>query len=107
MVVPYIIALPPWRWRSGLNWPDEGYTFEVIYERLAIPLTYGVVNALRRAEGVNVFDRYTNFNRLRANKEFNASNLEARRNSKAFELEVRKLGEKLKTGKWTRPEPIK
>jgi hypothetical protein len=31
------------RWRSGFS-PDEGYTFKVIYELLAIPLTCSVVN---------------------------------------------------------------
>jgi queuosine precursor transporter len=39
-----------------------GYTFKVVYEMLATPLTYWVVNSLKRAEGVDVFDRNTNFN---------------------------------------------
>ena len=36
--------------------------FKVAYETLATPLTYIVVNALKKAEGVNYFDRDTNFN---------------------------------------------
>ena len=37
------------------------WLFKVAYETLATPLTYLVVNALKRAEGVDVFDRDTNF----------------------------------------------
>jgi uncharacterized integral membrane protein (TIGR00697 family) len=40
----------------------SGYIFKVVYEVLATPLTYAVVNFLKRAEGVDVFDRHTNFN---------------------------------------------
>ncbi|MDE3198130.1 MAG: queuosine precursor transporter [Acidobacteriota bacterium] len=40
----------------------SGYLFKVIYEVLATPLTYIVVNFLKREEGVNFFDRGTNFN---------------------------------------------
>jgi uncharacterized integral membrane protein (TIGR00697 family) len=40
----------------------SGYVFKVIYEILATPLTYLVVNFLKKAEGVNYFDRTTNFN---------------------------------------------
>jgi len=40
----------------------SGYLFKVVYEVLATPLTYIVVNALKRAEGVDYFDRHTNFN---------------------------------------------
>ena len=38
--------------------------FKVAYETLATPLTYLVVNALKRAEGVDAFDRHTNFSPL-------------------------------------------
>jgi uncharacterized integral membrane protein (TIGR00697 family) len=38
------------------------WSFKVIYEILATPLTYLVVNALKRAEGQDPFDRETNFN---------------------------------------------
>jgi uncharacterized integral membrane protein (TIGR00697 family) len=40
----------------------SGYLFKVAYEVLATPLTYLVVNSLKRSEGVNFFDRSTNFN---------------------------------------------
>jgi uncharacterized integral membrane protein (TIGR00697 family) len=40
----------------------SGYLFKVAYEVLATPLTYIVVNFLKRTEGVNFFDRATNFN---------------------------------------------
>jgi len=40
----------------------SGYIGKVLYETLATPLTYLVVNKLKRAEGVDVFDRDTNFN---------------------------------------------
>jgi queuosine precursor transporter len=40
----------------------SGYLFKVAYEILATPLTYLVVNWLKRVEGVNYFDRGTNFN---------------------------------------------
>jgi uncharacterized PurR-regulated membrane protein YhhQ (DUF165 family) len=40
----------------------SGYLFKVTYEVLATPLTYWVVNSLKRAEGVDVYDRDTNFN---------------------------------------------
>lgn len=40
----------------------SGYLFKVIYEVLATPLTYLVVNSLKRSEGVDYFDRGTDFN---------------------------------------------
>lgn len=40
----------------------SSYAFKVVYETLATPLTYLVVNALKRAEGIDTFDRGTNFN---------------------------------------------
>jgi queuosine precursor transporter len=40
----------------------SGYLFKVAYEVLATPLTYLVVNYLKRTEGINYFDRSTNFN---------------------------------------------
>jgi hypothetical protein len=39
----------------------SGYTAKVIYEVAATPLTYAVVNFLKRAEGVDVYDENTNF----------------------------------------------
>ena len=40
----------------------SGYLFKVIYEVIATPATYRIVNFLKRREGVNYFDRSTNFN---------------------------------------------
>jgi queuosine precursor transporter len=40
------------------------WLFKSVYEALATPLTYVVVNALKRAEGIDVYDRATNFNPL-------------------------------------------
>ena len=40
----------------------SGYLFKVTYEVLATPLTYLVVNFLKREEDVDFFDRHTNFN---------------------------------------------
>lgn len=38
------------------------YLFKVCYEVLATPLTYAVVNWLKRTEGVDAFDSHTRFN---------------------------------------------
>lgn len=43
----------------------SGYVFKVVYEVVATPLTYVIVNSLKRAEGVDFFDRSTNFNPFR------------------------------------------
>ncbi len=40
----------------------SGYLIKVVYETLMTPVTYAVVNFLKRAEGVDYFDRNTNFN---------------------------------------------
>jgi uncharacterized integral membrane protein (TIGR00697 family) len=40
----------------------SGYLFKVVYEVVATPLTYWVVNTLKRREGVDFFDRNTNLN---------------------------------------------
>ena len=45
-----------------------GYIGKVSYEVLATPLTYWVVAALKRSEGVDVFDRGTNFNPFKSNR---------------------------------------
>jgi len=41
------------------------WLFKSVYEAVATPLTYLVVNRLKRAEGIDVFDRDTNFNPFR------------------------------------------
>jgi hypothetical protein len=43
----------------------SGYVFKVVYEVLATPLTYKIVSFLKRSEGIDAFDRSTNFNPFR------------------------------------------
>jgi len=45
-----------------LNLIVSGYLGKVLYEVLATPFTYLVVNSLKRAEGVDVYDTHTDFN---------------------------------------------
>jgi hypothetical protein len=40
------------------------WLFKVVYEALATPLTYAIVNFLKRQEGIDVYDRQTSFNPL-------------------------------------------
>jgi len=40
----------------------SSYAFKVVYETLATPLTYLIVGWLKQAEGIDAFDRGTNFN---------------------------------------------
>ena len=40
----------------------SAYLFKVIYEAAMTPFTYLVVNGLKRAEGIDVFDKGTDFN---------------------------------------------
>jgi hypothetical protein len=44
----------------------SGYSGKVLYEVAATPLTYLVVNTLKKAEGVDVYDTNTDFNPFRA-----------------------------------------
>lgn len=48
--------------RSILILIGSGYLGKVLYEVLATPLTYLVVNFLKRSEGVDVYDTHTDFN---------------------------------------------
>lgn len=48
-------------WGTMLNLMISGYVGKVLYEVLATPVTYLIVNRLKRSEGVDVFDRETNF----------------------------------------------
>jgi uncharacterized integral membrane protein (TIGR00697 family) len=51
----------------GLIWQIiySGYVFKVVYEVIMTPFTYLIVNGLKRAEGIDFFDRSTNFNPFR------------------------------------------
>lgn len=40
----------------------SGYLFKVAYEAMITPVTYAVVNFLKRSEGIDMYDRDTNFN---------------------------------------------
>ena len=60
-----VILIAFWGVQSGpkmLVMIASSYGFKVVYETLATPLTYAVVRYLKRAEGIDVFDRGTNFN---------------------------------------------
>jgi hypothetical protein len=48
-----------------LNFIATGYLLKVAYEVLATPLTYLIVNFLKRAEHSDAFDAHTNFNPFR------------------------------------------
>ena len=49
-------------WSTMLSLMFWGYASKVIYDVVLTPLTYLVVGALKRAEGIDVYDRNTNFN---------------------------------------------
>ncbi len=40
----------------------SGYLFKVVYEIIATPVTYTIVNWLKRAEGIDVYDRGIDYN---------------------------------------------
>lgn len=48
-------------WLTIGNLIVSGYVGKVLYEAAATPLTYLVVNTLKRAEGVDVYDTHTDF----------------------------------------------
>ena len=43
------------------------WTIKTVYEIIATPITYIIVNFLKRQEGINIFDRGTNFSPLKLN----------------------------------------
>jgi uncharacterized integral membrane protein (TIGR00697 family) len=49
-------------WRTIGIMIVSSYLIKVVYETLATPMTYLVVGWLKRAEGVDAFDRGTDFN---------------------------------------------
>ena len=49
-------------WPTILNLIFSGYIGKVLYEAAATPVTYLIVNTLKRVEGVDVYDEKTNFN---------------------------------------------
>ncbi len=67
-VVILIIFAGTTSWSTMLNLIVSGYVGKVLYETAATPVTYLVVNRLKRAEGVDVYDRETDFNPFARNK---------------------------------------
>ncbi len=53
-------------WETIFNLIWSGYVGKVAYEAAATPLTYLVVNWLKRVEGVDIYDEGTDFNPFRA-----------------------------------------
>ena len=49
-------------WKTIFTMIVSGYVGKVVYEALATPVTYAIVNGLKRAEGVDVYDQGTDFN---------------------------------------------
>ena len=49
-------------WSTIGNLILSGYVFKVLYEAALTPVTYAVVNFLKRAEGLDTFDDATDFN---------------------------------------------
>ena len=66
VVVIFVIFVGMYDFKTMLNLIFTGYFAKVIYEATATPLTYLVVNTLKRAEGVDVYDEGVNFNPFRA-----------------------------------------
>jgi queuosine precursor transporter len=56
-------------WSTILSLIFWGYLSKVLYEAAATPVTYFIVNRLKRAEGIDVYDRETNFNPFARNRE--------------------------------------
>jgi len=50
------------QWSVIFNLIISGYLAKVIYEAAMTPFTYLIVNGLKHAEGVDVYDNYTDFN---------------------------------------------
>ena len=66
VLVIFVIFVGVYDLGTMLNLIFTGYFAKVIYEATATPLTYLVVNTLKRAEGVDAFDEGVNFNPFQA-----------------------------------------
>src|SRR3954466_1854824 len=62
IIVIVLIFAGTTTWSKIANLIISGYLFKVIYEATMTPITYLVVNGLKRAEEIDVFDKDTNFN---------------------------------------------
>src|SRR3984893_14182816 len=57
-----LIAFAGWKpWSVILRLMISGYLAKVLYEVVLTPVTYWIVNNLKGAEGIDVYDRGTNF----------------------------------------------
>jgi queuosine precursor transporter len=65
IIVIILIFAGTTSWGTIGNLIVSGYLFKVVYEILATPMTYAIVNFLKRGEGVDTFDHATNFNPFR------------------------------------------
>jgi queuosine precursor transporter len=65
LIVIVLIFAGSVSWGTIANLVLSGYLFKVTYEVLATPMTYAIVNFLKRREGVDTFDTSTNFNPFR------------------------------------------
>ncbi len=65
VVVITIVFIGIHEFRTMLNLMFTGYVFKVSYEALATPVTYLIVNRLKRAEGVDTFDEGVSLNPFR------------------------------------------
>ena len=65
IIVIILIFAGTTSWGTIANLVASGYLFKVTYEILATPMTYAVVNFLKRGEGIDTFDTSTNFNPFR------------------------------------------
>jgi uncharacterized integral membrane protein (TIGR00697 family) len=61
IVVMVLIFAGTTNWSTIGNLILSGYIGKVLYEAAMTPVTYWVVNKLKHAEGVDVYDRETNF----------------------------------------------
>ena len=65
VIVITIVFIGVHEFRTMLNLMFTGYVFKVSYEALATPVTYLIVNRLKRAEGVDTFDEGVSLNPFR------------------------------------------
>ncbi len=55
-------------WSTLANLIASGYGFKVLYEVASTPLTYVIVNGLKRYEGVDIYDKESDFNPFHVTK---------------------------------------
>ena len=73
IIVIVLIFAGTTSWSKIVNLIISGYLFKVTYEAAMTPITYLVVNGLKRAEKIDVFDQDTDFNPFAKEEEKNAA----------------------------------